>query len=250
MIRLLLALVALSVAGATTFNIVWDGSSSTWGTGFRGQTETTLTGLGHTVQGTNSAASGQNMGVYSGGCSGTMVCEAPSDVDPILNAYPGVQILWIQNPTNDIIANNTGEEGYSRLQDYLARRSGAWHARLTMTITPRTGGSPDHTTAESRRQTYNTLVRNGCAGTAIYTNASGGVVYRCSSSWFAHYLIDAAADSRIGDEGDQDDTTYYQVDAIHLNTSNGSPIVADLIVHALTVISGKGLYMLPNPLVR
>jgi hypothetical protein len=116
--------------------------------------------------------------------------------------------------------------------DYLSRRDASW-VKIGQTMTPRNAGLPDHATAEARRQTYNGLARSTCAdAVTVLANGSGGVALKCGPGSPYSYVVDPAADTRIGDDGDQTDTTYYSGDGIHLNATGGA-IVADLITAAM-----------------
>ena len=47
-------------------------------------------------------------------------------------------------------------------------------------------------------------------------------------------IADVAADTRIGDDGDEDDATYY-VDGVHLNDT-GYGIVAQIVADAINTL--------------
>ncbi len=86
---------------------------------------------------------------------------------------------------------------------------------LIGTVLPRTSvGQPAD--QEGKRQIYNALIR---------------------SHWeeFADGLCDFAADSRLGDDGDQNDTTYFNADATHMNTT-GYGVIAELVEAAILAL--------------
>jgi len=95
------------------------------------------------------------------------------------------------------------------LQTYLnARISAGWTAGniCVGTMLPRQGQK------ESDRSTYNGLIRSNAAG-------------------MGYKVCDFAADTRIGDAGDENNTTYYS-DTIH-PTAAGQQILADIIKSAI-----------------
>lgn len=121
-------------------------------------------------------------------------------VDPVRNP---VAVCWAG--TNDMFFGASGTTAFNRYQAYSdSRRAAGWRV-IAATALPRSdvGVDPDY---ETERQTFNTAVRN--AGSALYDA-----------------LYDVAADSRLGDAGDENDTTYYSTDLVHLKNA-GRDIVA------------------------
>ena len=135
---------------------------------------------------------------------------APDQVDPVFDSAltNSIYVSWMG--TNDI-AGPSGDANstYTLLLTAIAHRvsAGAKHV-IVLTMLPRTGAGDDANT-ETRRIAYNTLIRNG-AGANNYT------------------VADVAGDNRIGDAGDQMDTTYYLSDHVHLN-STGRGIIAGIV---------------------
>jgi lysophospholipase L1-like esterase len=244
MIRCAICLLLALSLQAGEFNIVWDGSSSTGGTGFRPAVDTTLRNLGHTVVSINRAVSGRSMGAYAPGCEGswTQVCRAGELVDPNLNAAPGVQVYWSQNPTNDMASGTSGENGYARHLDLIARRAAGW-VHIVMTATPRTndGYNP-------RRNVYNGLIRAGCLEPVqLYANDFDGAAYRCGDGSPFHYLVDAASDTRFGDDEDAWDTTWIP-DGVH-PSSAGYAVIRDMAVAVMKDALAPallGMFPMPN----
>lgn len=146
--------------------------------------------------------------VAIGGYSLTeLAVDAVTLVDSLLvGQRRGTHAPWIG--TNDIAAPlGTGAEIYALLAAYCAaRRLAGWDALIVGTILPRSNaGLPEG--FEARRQEFNTLLR--------------------ADHSFADALMDVAADSRIGDAGDELDTDYYNADRVHLVTG-GSAVVAGI----------------------
>lgn len=141
---------------------------------------------------------------------------ASSSVDPVLDSSQASQINVIWAGTNDMAQGTSGATTFGRLSNYCAARYAAgWDKIAVMTILPRSNaGIADG--FEAQRQAFNTLVRENYAS-------------------IADALIDVAADGRIGDEGDELDTTYYNDDRVHLNTT-GQSIVADIAQPVIYVL--------------
>lgn len=108
-------------------------------------------------------------------------------------------VLWLgSNDIADQFENFTVaqiEAGYTTFCNSL--HTLGFDAVVVTTILPRSGGT-DNPNTETRRQTFNTWLR-------------------ANWSSIAEALSDVAADTNIGDAGDNLDTTYYQADAVHLN---------------------------------
>lgn len=136
-------------------------------------------------------------------------------VDPVCDETAACNVNLIWAGTNDLAQGVSGATVYSRLETYCAaRRAAGWDKIVVLTALPRsnTGCDPDH---ETLRQAFNSLVRANYAS-------------------IADAIIDVAADGRIGDDGDELDTTYYDADKVHLN-STGQAVIAAL---AQPVIAG------------
>lgn len=109
----------------------------------------------------------------------------------------------------------TPAETYALMQSIAtAARAAGYQKIVVLTCLPRvTGGNGNF---ESDRQAFNTLLRAGYAS-------------------FADALADVAADSRIGDAGDNADLTYYQADQVHLNDT-GRAIISAAVKAALDLL--------------
>jgi lysophospholipase L1-like esterase len=143
-----------------------------------------------------------------------MNTDAASEIDPLYSAGYIKNVIVVWGGTNDLFFSDSAATTYSRLQTYwAARRSAGWKVVAT-TILPRTeAGTPAG--FETARQSVNTSIRGD---TSLYDA-----------------LADVAADSRIGDAGDSDDTTYYNSDKVHLNTT-GAGVVAGIVATAVATV--------------
>jgi hypothetical protein len=247
---ILLAFVVLTLR-ADNFNIVWDGSSTTAGTGFRPAVDAALRAAGHTVVATTTASSGRQMGAWPTnndcGSSWTQVCQAPANVDPLLNANPGKQIYWSQNPTNDMAGGAVpGAQGYARHVDLIARRQPGW-IHMASAVTPRAGPSDD-----AARVAYNSALIAGCLDAVVVaTNSFGGRTLRCSEASVHDYIIDTSTDSRLGPNEVGEDPTWVP-DGAHLSAA-GNAILRDLTIPAMLdtlAPAASGMFPLPGPIVK
>jgi lysophospholipase L1-like esterase len=147
-------------------------------------------------------------GLYNMGLGGEkvteMIAEAAAKVDVMYDAAKARNIVAIWGGTNDLYTGDTAENTYANLQTYCAARRAAGWKVVVVTTLPRGANDP----FEANRQTYNTSIRAGWAT-------------------FADALADVAADSRIGDAGDNSDGTYYS-DGTHLNNT-GYGVVAVIV---------------------
>ena len=148
---------------------------------------------------------------YNVGINGQTLAgmAAASDVDGKFDVVRPARKLYVWGGTNDMRAGTDDTTTYGRLVTYCnARKAIGWQIYV-MTCLPRTGDVlPDDATFETRRLAFNTAVRTNYAT-------------------FADKLVDIALDSRIGDAGDNTDTTYYSGDNVHLNNT-GYGVVAAL----------------------
>lgn len=136
-----------------------------------------------------------------------MISDAVTQVDPLLTWRPrktGVLVFW---NTNDLHFGTSVATTQSRIMNYCsARRAAGWKV-IVGTILPRSVvGTPANYAAD--RLTINTWIRANWAS-------------------FCDGFFDPAADSRIGDAGDEANTTFYN-DRAHLN-GTGYAIVAALV---------------------
>lgn len=121
-------------------------------------------------------------------------------------------ILAIWGGINDLMwSEETPQQILSLLQTYWQNARGAGFKVLAFTITPSSyaGIEADF---ESRRQALNTLIR------------------QASANYDA--LADLAADSRIGQAGDELNTTYFYTDRVHM-VDGGFQVVASIVEAAI-----------------
>lgn len=167
----------------------------------------------------------RNFGV-NGQTLAQMTADAAVQVDPLLDSRV-VNALLVWGGTNDMASPGsyqTAATTEGRLQAYCDARVAAGWTKANIgvfTMLPRSDavGLPDAgklATFESDRQLFNTWLR------ANYTT-------------FAGFLVDVAADNRIGDAGDELNTTYYTSDKVHLNNT-GLAIIAGLARTGLATV--------------
>lgn len=108
----------------------------------------------------------------------------------------------------------TKETIYARYKTYCTSRKAAGWTVYALTLLPQSyAGYTGRIDYETERQWFNNQVK-----TDLITIVDG--------------IIDVAGDARIGDAGDENDTTYYHTDKIHLNNT-GSGVIAELVHNAL-----------------
>ncbi len=113
----------------------------------------------------------------------------------------------IMGGTNDIATGATGAATYANLVKLCAIwRSVGWRV-VVVTMLPRTG-------TDAERASYNTLIRNNYAT-------------------FADGLADAGGDALMGQNGQNTDTTYYNVDTVHPNDT-GHARISTYVIAAIT----------------
>jgi lysophospholipase L1-like esterase len=199
-----LASVPLALANA---NIICDGNSLTIGQGGTPY-PTQLAGLAPFS--TNGAAF-SNIGV-GGQTTPDMAADYDSQVVALYNAGKQNNIYVCWEGINHLYYNATTTQAYEAIRDLCLRARMTGFYVVVGTLTPRSNsGTPAD--FETKRQEVNTLLR---------------------SNWrtFAGELADFAADARIGDAGDELDTTYYTSDKVHLNTT-GYGVVAAIVKDTL-----------------
>lgn len=148
-----------------------------------------------------------------GGTIDSFRSNAAAAVDPFYDANRPTNIVAIWAGTNDMaVGGYTPAEVLDDLTVYgQARKAVGWKV-LTFTILPRSDPGISGT-FEADRQTANAAIRE-------------------TWSTYADALVDVAADTRIGDAGDSNDTTYYNADKVHLNAA-GNAIVAEIVEAAI-----------------
>jgi lysophospholipase L1-like esterase len=124
-----------------------------------------------------------------------------------------VAVLW--ELTNDLTNTQNAATVISDFSSWCSDVRSAGYKVVAVTCLPRSNGGL-YANFETDRQTVNTSIR------ANYTS-------------YADALADVAADNRIGDFGDSDDTTYYDADKTHLNDT-GYAIVASIVATAIQTL--------------
>jgi lysophospholipase L1-like esterase len=188
--------------------IVFDGDSLTFGTGIIGG-ETYPSQVISLLGGANPT---NNFGVSGQGIA-AMISDGVSQIDSLYNAANGRDTVVYWGGTNDIaFSSGQATATYNNIVAYgTARRAAGWRTYV-LTLLPRSDAGVQGS-FETDRQTVNSSIRTNWAT-------------------FADGLIDVAADSRIGDAGDQTDTRYYNTDLVHLNNA-GARVVAELVAAAI-----------------
>jgi lysophospholipase L1-like esterase len=194
--------------GAGNTIVVCDGDSLTGGVGGTPYPTQLATLLGGSYTVSNLGVSAQTMG--------EAMNDAESQADALYStsATENVYVQWAG--TNDLFYGFSAAQVIGRITDSVRRRlSAGWQRVLVLTILPRTDtGFP--AAFEANRQTVNTAIR------AMPTTLGTSRVE----------VVDVAADTRIGDAGDELDTTYYTADKVHMNTT-GYGVIAAAVQAAL-----------------
>jgi hypothetical protein len=152
--------------------------------------------------------------VASGGQTvAMMAADAATQVDVLYNSAYHHNICIVWEGCISISNGYTSAQLHDELKAYCLARRAAGFQVVLLTVLPY-GDNPE---SEVRRTSANALIR------ADWTD-------------YADALADVALDSRIGEAGDQNNTTYYLVDKWHLNDA-GNAIVADIVRTAV-----EGLY--------
>jgi lysophospholipase L1-like esterase len=191
--------------GAGNTRVICDGDSLTAGVGATTSYPTALaTLLGGSYTVTQYGVSAQGLGEVMGDS------ESQADLQYSASATENVYVLWAG--TNDLRYGVSASQVIARLRDAVNRRlTAGWQRVFVLTILPRTDtGIPAG--FETARQTVNTAIR---------AMASSRVV-----------VVDVAADTRIGDAGDELDTTYYATDKVHM-VNAGYAVIAQAVADAL-----------------
>lgn len=129
-------------------------------------------------------------------------------VDPLFS--PNAQLVVFIG-SNDVSGGSPADKIFKNLANYCqAQQKKGWKVYVC-TLLPRSfpNGKDAPTDFYERRNAVNTNIR------ARYKE-------------FADGLIDLAADSRIGDDGDEKDLTYFLPDQVH-PTAKGAEVLAELV---------------------
>jgi lysophospholipase L1-like esterase len=141
--------------------------------------------------------------------------DAQTSVTATYDSRKGNQVLVVWAGTNDIYFGATGAATYALLAAYCAARRAVGFKVVVLTCLPRSNaGTPAGFNTD--RATLNTSIRANWAT-------------------FADALADVAADSRIGDDGDELDTTYFDADKVHMNAT-GYGVIASIVKTAIGTI--------------
>lgn len=194
-----------AITGATgngNYKFIHDGDSLTVGQGVAAGSDyptqlNTLLGAGYSFS--NTAVGGQTAAEANS--------DAETQVDALYDTNAKINLCWAWMGTNDMQYGVNPNIAYRRYRDYCLRRKYKGFKVMAFTVLPRSDGG-GLAGFETKRQAFNTLVRNN------YTQ-------------FAERLVDVAANTTIGDSGDENNTTYYQSDKVHL-TAAGQTIIRDL----------------------
>lgn len=147
----------------------------------------------------NDGISGQSMDAIAS--------DALTTVDPFYDANRTKNVVLIWGGTNDVLGGSSAATIMTKIESYCAARRSAGFQVLPFTLQP-IGTNAAH---ETVRQDFNTLLR-AASGTAPFQDG----------------IVDIAANTDIGDDGDQNDATYYDpVGKVHM-TNAGYAIVAEI----------------------
>lgn len=195
---------------ATRKIIVYTGDSQTSFTGTDGMwPQVIAASMGHANQ--------SHTIVAQGGVSLAYINEVAAGwLDPVYDATAALNVNLIWAGTNDLAGGVAAATVYGRLETYCnARRAAGWDKVIVFTALPRSAEGDD-AGHEALRAAFNALVR------ANYASIADG-------------MVDVAADERIGGAGDELDTTYYNADRVHLNTT-GQAVIAELAQPVLAAL--------------
>lgn len=206
----------LSSLTLPTFNIVCDGNSIAIGQVSDDQT-TMTNGI---LEAAESPTESDFVNVASSGLTTAQLStRAASTVDTHLNtsviAARRICIVW--EITNDLAGGSNAATAYANIKSYCQARVAAGWKVIVCTCLPRSNAGL-RAGFETDRQTVNG---------DINTNA-------VSEGW-ASAVADIGDDADIGQNGDSNDTTYYNADKIHLNSA-GHAIAKTYITAALDAI--------------
>jgi lysophospholipase L1-like esterase len=180
-----------------------------------------------------------NKGVGGQTCA-QMESDASTDVDPLYSATNNADnVLIAFAGTNDIYSNSDTSDAATttigRVETYCGNRQAAGWRVLVGTLLPR-GDFPGTSTLPADKETHHEARRQ-----AVNTSL------RANWSTYADRLIDFAADTRIGDDGDEDDTTYYLADKVHPNATGAGVLAALAQMVILNQSVAAVIYQLTRP---
>lgn len=154
--------------------------------------------------------------VFNVGING-QTCEqmqsTRDDADYYYNPSVGPTVLVCFGGTNDLYFGASATTVQDRIEAYCAASQTVGWKVIVCTLLPRNDfpgtSSIDKATHESRRQTVNAWLRSNWAT-------------------FADALCDIGGNADIGQDGDEEDLTYYQSDKVHPNAT-GAGVIASLV---------------------
>jgi len=198
--------------GAGTINVVCDGNSITEGNGAAGGANSYPTQLGTLLGGGYAVTNKGTAGVYIGHMIDDRF-RTLNTIDTLFDASAAQNILIACEGTNDIQNGASAVQSFQRMKEYcLIHKHKGWQIIVATTI----ADGNYNGTQETERAAYNALV---------------------VANWpdFADGLADFAADTHFDAQSDTSDTTYYQVDTIHL-TATGNGILAQIAYDAIQAL--------------
>lgn len=193
--------------------IVCDGNSMTYGTGTTTLLKAYPKQLIRSINDIVNYEAAHNIGI-AGQTTPQIITAYPNRAALCFDTSKSKNIYVPWECTNDLFFGASAATAYSNYVTLcgLARDTG--YKVVAVTVLPRSNsGTPG--TFEADRQTVNTNIRNNWAS-------------------FADALADVAANTTIGDAGDETNATYYS-DLVHM-TDAGYLIVADIIKTAILTI--------------
>lgn len=215
-------------SGVVTYHVTFHGDSITVGsmgsctdenedcaTSYPGVAMANLVGSTRTNLGIPGAGVASD---YPGGATLNMVIMEAVFGDVAFDSSKDVNIACVFAGTNDMSFNPpTTQHVFDELKAYCLARRAMGSKVICVTCAPRGDGFTNVTEAnmEIARQAYNTLIRNDTS--------------------FYDAIVDVGADPTIGDDGDEDNTTYY-ADKVHF-TDAGYAIVGGLAKTAIQSIT-------------
>lgn len=161
---------------------------------------------------------GSNPRILNYGTDGKTITNLISDAPSIVDVKYGASafsrnIVLIWGGTNDIAINSeSGDAVWQEVYDYCAARKAEGWLVFVVTMLPRSDAGI-YASFETERQEFLNLLRN---------------------EWplVANGLVDPALDNRIGDDGDDEDTDYFNADKFNLIEA-GNLIVAQAADQAI-----------------
>lgn len=144
-----------------------------------------------------------------------MITAGPTKIDPLYQRQRIKNIVVAWEVTNDVgLGGANATQAYNNIVTYCTARRAAGFQVVVVTVLPI--HQTTYPAFEALRQTVNTNIRNNWAT-------------------FADAIADIGADSTIGEAGDEQNQTYYQVDQLHLRVPAGT-IIAGYVKDAILTL--------------